>query len=103
MKILNMLRGISGEFEINRVVGAFGALAYIVCANGFVAWDVFHQGHQFDLVAYCTAFPAGLGIAVAAIAGAVALKDRSVATATVVRETGTLPSKAPADPPAETP
>lgn len=99
MKILNMLRGISGEFEVNRVVGAFGAVAYIVCANLFVAWDMLYRGHEFDLIAYCTAFPGGLAIAVGAIAGAVAIKDRNVAKATAVREAGAQPS----DPPAETP
>lgn len=95
MKILNMLRGISGEFEINRVVGAFGAATYIVCTNVFVAWDMLYHGRQFELIAYCTAFPGGLAIAVGAIAGAVAIKDRNVATATVVRETGAMPANAP--------
>lgn len=79
--ISNALRGIGGEFEINRVVGAFGATSYILGANGFVAWDVLHIGHSFDITAYCLAFPAGLGVAVGSIAGAVALKDRNVAAA----------------------
>lgn len=80
-KITNALRGTTGEFEINRLVGAFGATAYVLCANGFVAWDVLKLGHAFDVTAYCLAFPTGLGVAVGAIAGAVALKDRNVATA----------------------
>lgn len=94
MKILNMLRGITGEFEVNRVVGAFGATAYVICANAFVAWDMLYRGHPFDVTAYCLAFPAGLGVAVGSIAGAVALKDRSVATANVIRETGSQPGQA---------
>ena len=81
--ISNMLRGVTGEFEITRVVGAFGALTYIVGANGFVAWNVFHGGQAFDVTAYCLAFPAGLGVAVGSIAGAAAVKDRNVATARV--------------------
>ena len=81
MKISAMLKGISGEFEVNRVVGAFGAFAYIVCANAFVAWHVLAQGHDFNVTEYCLAFPAGLGVAVGAIAGSVALKDRQVAKA----------------------
>lgn len=101
MPFLNMLKGISGEYEINRVVGAFGAAAYVVCANLFVAWDMLYRGHTFDVVAYCAAFPAGLAIAVGGIAGAVALKDRNVATATVVRDTGGQPTSAAA--PAGTP
>lgn len=83
MRIFEALKGIGGGFEINRIIGASGALAYIVGANAFVAWEVFHNGREFDLIAYCTAFPSGLAIAVGAIAGAVALKDRSVATARV--------------------
>lgn len=77
----NMLRGIGGEFEITRVVGAAGATAYIICANGFVAWNVLHSGQVFDVTAYCLAFPTGLGVAVGSIAGAAAVKDRNVATA----------------------
>lgn len=82
MKLLNMLHGISGEFEINRVVGAAGALSYIVTVPSLVAYEVLYVGRTFDLVAFCAAYPAGLGVALGAIAGAVALKDRNVATAT---------------------
>jgi len=77
--IRNLLKGITGEYEINRVVGAIGAAAYIVCANVFVAWDVFYRGVPFDITAYCLAFPGGLGVAVGSIAGAVAIKDTAVA------------------------
>lgn len=80
MNLSSMLKGIGGEFEINRVVGAVGGLSYIVCANAFQAWAI-HRGAQFDLTAYCLSFPAGLGVAVGSIAGAVALKDRNVAKA----------------------
>ena len=81
--ISQALRGIGGAYEVNRVVGAFGATAYIIGANAFVAYDVIRLGHGFDLTSYCLAFPTGLGVAVGSIAGAVALKDRSVATARV--------------------
>jgi uncharacterized iron-regulated membrane protein len=80
MSITNILRGIGGEFEINRVVGAFGGFAYIVGAHAFLAWDI-HRGAHFDLPTYCLTFPAGLAAVVGAIAGAVALKDRNVAIA----------------------
>lgn len=79
----NMLRGVTGEFEVTRVVGALGASAYIVCANLFVAWNVLKLGQSFDVTAYCLAFPSGLGLAVGSIAGAAAVKDRNVATARV--------------------
>lgn len=76
----NALKGVGGEFEINRVLGAAGCAAYIVGANAFVAWNLL-EGRPFDLTAYCIAFPSGLGVAVGSLAGAVALKDRSVAAA----------------------
>lgn len=81
LNITEALKGAGGDFEINRVVGALGATAYIIGANAFMAWDVLHLGHPFDVTAYCLAFPTGLGVAVGSIAGAVALKDRGVATA----------------------
>ena len=101
MKILDMLKGIGGTYEVNRVVGTFGAVVYIVGVQVFVAWMLI-KGREFDLIAYCTAFPGGLAIAVGAIAGAVAIKDRHVATAQVVRETGGQPHAAAGDMPAGT-
>lgn len=95
--LLNALRGISGEFELNRVVGAFGGFAYVIGANGFVAWGMI-KGREFDLIAYCTAFPGGLAVVVGAIAGAVAWKDKGVATAKVMEQTGAIPVAAPAGP-----
>ena len=77
----NLLKGSGGEYEINRVVGAFGAGSYVIVGNGLVIWEVLVKSRPFDIVAYCTAFPAGLAIAVSAIAGAVAVKDRAVAKA----------------------
>jgi hypothetical protein len=34
--ITNALRGLGGEFEINRVVGAFGTVVYVIGANVFL-------------------------------------------------------------------
>jgi hypothetical protein len=81
MNILNALKVSGGDFEINRVVGAIGGLSYIFGANAFEAYEVFWAGKAFDLTAYCLSFPAGLGVAVGAIAGAISLKDRNVAVA----------------------
>jgi hypothetical protein len=83
MNVLNALKGITGEFEINRLVGAFGASSYVIGAHVFIAHDVFYKGQVFDVTAYCLAFPGGLAVAIGAIAGAVAVKDRHVATARV--------------------
>lgn len=87
----NALRGLGGEFEINRVVGAIGGVAYIIGANVFVAWNMV-QGKEFNVTEYCLAFPGGLAVVVGAIAGAVSVKDRNVATAQVIRDTGSMPT-----------
>lgn len=97
MKILDMLRSSSGQFELNRVVGAVGALSYIAGANGFEAWNM-HRGVAFDITAYCLAFPGGLAVAVGAIAGAVAWKDKGVAVARTIAETGAVPAAPPDGP-----
>lgn len=93
----NALRGIGGEYEINRLVGAFGGVSYIVGAHAFIAWHM-ARGGEFDLIAYCAAFPGGLGVAVASIAGAVAIKDRNVASAKVIEQTGAVPAPPPDGP-----
>ncbi len=90
----NILKGISDEFEINRVVGAFGAGAYIIAAHIFLGYEVFWLHREFDLQTYCLVYPTGLGVAVAAIAGAVAIKDRNVASAKVIAQTGAVPTPA---------
>jgi len=81
MSILVALKGINGTFELNRIVGAFGATSFVITSCGLVAFDVITRGVRFDITAFCLAFPAGLGVAVGSIAGAVALKDRQVAKA----------------------
>lgn len=83
MSPLSALKGITGEFEINRMIGAVGSAVYIAGANGFEAWQVIAKGQPFDLTTYCMAFPAGLAALIGSIAGAVAIKDRNVAAAKV--------------------
>lgn len=78
--ITNALKGIGGEYELTRVIGALGSVAYIVGTNAFVAWHMY-LGREFDLTAYCVAFPGGFAAMMAAIAGAVSVKDRNVAVA----------------------
>jgi hypothetical protein len=96
-KIASALRGINGEPELIRTAGAFGLFCYVVGALVFQAWAM-HRGDHFDVVAFCAAFPGGLAVAYGSIAGAAALKDRQVATATVIRETGAVPAPPPAGP-----
>lgn len=81
----NILRGIGGELEITRVLGASGVAVYIVAANGFEAWEVFHLAKTFDITAYCLAFPTGLGAAIAAVSAAAGFKDKAVAAARVTQ------------------
>lgn len=77
MSIFNALKGIGGEFEVQRVLGAFGTITYIVMAPAFVwAGKV-----QTTLEGFCIQYPLGLAACVAATAGAIALKDRQVAKA----------------------
>lgn len=78
--LTSIFKGAGGEYEVNRFVGGVGVLTYIVAVPAFEAWHM-AQGHPFDVVAFCAAYPTGLGLAIGAIAGAVAIKDRNVAKA----------------------
>lgn len=93
--ILNILRGIGGEFEIIRTLGAFGVVVYIVSVPVFTGFMVFGQGKDFDLIAFCAAYPTGLGVAIGAIAGSNAIKDRNIAVAQVTAKTGSAPGVGP--------
>ncbi len=92
------LRGIGGEYEITRVLGGFGALAYCASVILFVGWEVIWLGKPFDLVAYCTAFPGGLVFIIGVAAGSASIKDRNVASARVTERTGAIPAAPPAGP-----
>lgn len=77
MTILNALKGIHGDYEVQRVLGAFGTVVYVVTAPALVwAGKV-----TTSLEAFCIAYPAGLAACIGATAGAIALKDRQVAKA----------------------
>jgi hypothetical protein len=98
VNITNILKGVTGQFEITRVLGAAGVAVYIIGANVFEAWTVFYQGKPFDVVAYCAAFPTGLGVAIAVIAEAAGRKDKAVAVAKITQDTGALPAQPGATP-----
>lgn len=95
MSLLNALRGLGGEYEIQRVLGAFGSTMYIVTGPALV-WAG-KVTVTFDT--FCIAYPAGLAACIGATAGAIALKDRQVATAQVIRDTGAVPAPPPLGPP----
>lgn len=91
MGMLMALRGVRGEYEINRILGAFGVGTYIVAAPAFQAWAIL-KGQPYDVAIFCGAYATGLGVAMGSIAGAVALKDRSVATARVTNAQADQPA-----------
>ena len=80
MIILNALKGVQNEPELNRILGGIGVLVYTFSVPLFVLWGVNH-GHPFDLTTFCTLYPAGFGVMMASVAGAIAVKDRNVAAA----------------------
>jgi len=93
--ILNALKGIGGEYELNRIVGFFGGVVYVICGNFFVWYETVWQGKGFDITAYCLAFPGGLAVIAGGTAGAVAWKDKAVASAKVTEATGSKPAEPP--------
>ncbi len=95
MSILHALRGIGGEYEVQRVLGAVGTLTYTFAVPIFVAVGVIKN---VSVTEFCLAYPSGLAACIGATAGAIALKDRSVATSKVISETGAVPVAAPAGP-----
>lgn len=101
MKFSAIFQTANGEFEINRVIGSIGSMVYIFGTQIFYGYDVFVMNRPFDITAYCLSFPSGLAVAVGAIAGAVALKDRGVATAKIINDTGAVPTPPPAGPQVE--
>jgi hypothetical protein len=88
------LKGISGDYELNRLVGFFGGIVYVIGAHAFVAYHVIWLGNDFDVTAYCLAFPGGLAVVAGGTAAAVSLKDRNVASAKVISQTGAVPTPA---------
>ena len=97
-RIFDALKGTGGQAEVQRVLGAFGTVIYAIAVPAFVAFGVIGES---SVTEFCLAYPAGLAACIGATAGAIALKDRSVATSQVIRETGAHPTIA-APPPADT-
>ena len=91
------LRGANGGYELNRVVGFVGGLAYVVGAHAFVATEL-AMGRSFDLATYCLTFPTGLAAVVSGSAVAVSIKDKAVASAKVIEQTGAVPAPPPDGP-----
>ena len=91
MRLLNALKGIGGEFEVQRILGAFGSITFIISAPALV-WSGKIVA-SFD--SFCLAYPTGIAACIGATAGAIAIKDRNVAAAKVVQQTGSNPATPP--------
>lgn len=76
--ITNALKGIGGEFEVQRVLGAVGTLTYIAIVPVFVSTGIIKE---VSVTEFCLAYPGGLAACIGATAGSIALKDRAVAKA----------------------
>lgn len=79
----NALRGIGGEYEVQRILGALGTLTYTIAVPAFVAFGKFGDVSTTE---FCLAYPGGLAACIGATAGAIAIKDRSVASAKVIEK-----------------
>ena len=75
--LLNALKGIGGDYEVQRILGAIGTLTYTFTAPALVWFGKVTVSFE----GFCIAYPAGLGACILTTAGAIALKDRQVAKA----------------------
>lgn len=91
----NAFKGIGGEYEVQRLLGAIGTLTYTFTVPAFVVTGVIRNT---TVTEFCLAYPGGLAACIGATAGAIALKDRNTATSKVIAETGAVPAKPPAGP-----
>jgi hypothetical protein len=92
----NALKGIGGDYEVQRLLGAIGTLTYTFTVPAFVVTGVIKNT---SVTEFCLAYPGGLAACIGATAGAIALKDRNTATSKVITETGSMPSKGTSDTP----
>lgn len=80
MRFFNILKGVTGEFEIGRTLLASSGVSAITSPIGFQFWDMWHGAH-FDVAAWCTAYPAGLAALSGAGVYALGKKEKDVAIA----------------------
>jgi hypothetical protein len=81
MKILDILRGINGHFEIGRVSLAIGGFFATTSPIGFEIYEIgWNHGH-FDVVAWCAAYPSGLVLLISGGVFAIGNKEKAVASA----------------------
>jgi hypothetical protein len=81
----NILRGITGEFEIGRVSLSLGLLFAVLSPIAFEVYEIGWNGGHFDVAAWCTAYPGGLVLLVGGGVLAIGNKEKAVATAKVTQ------------------
>ena len=86
-----ILRGAGGGFELNRFNLLLGGVSYCLGTLSFQGWSMY-QGHDFDVTAFCLAFGGGFAALGVGGAGAVAIKDRNVASSKIIEQTGHVPT-----------
>ncbi len=92
--LLNVVRGLNGTVELNRLSLFLAALGYVGGTLAFQAWAL-SRGQDFDVTAFCLAFGGGFAALIGGGAGAVAIKDRNVAASKVIEATGSKPATPP--------
>lgn len=96
--ITEILRGINGTVELNRLSLFLAMIGYVLGTLVFQAWAM-RDGQDFDVTAFCLAFGGGFAALIGGGAGAVAIKDRNVASSKVIEATGSKPAVPPAPAP----
>lgn len=81
MKILDILRGVGGQFEIGRVSLVVGGFFAVTSPIGFEIYEIGWNGGHFDVTSWCLAYPGGLVALVAGGVFAIGNKDKQVASA----------------------
>lgn len=87
MKLSTALKGISGEFELGRLLLAGSGVAGIATPIIFETLDMYHNGWHFDVTAWCVAYPGGLAALSALGVFAIGQKDKAVAAAKATNAT----------------
>lgn len=78
MAFSNALRNVNGEVEIGRLTLFLASLAAIISPVAFQAWSMWKHDAQFDVVAWCAAYPGGLAMLMTAGVLSIGRKDKNV-------------------------
>lgn len=85
MAATTVLRNITGEIEIGRLLLAASGVAAIFSPLIYETLDLYHNGWHFDVTAWCVAYPGGLAALASLGIFAIGKKDKDVAAARVTQ------------------